>query len=509
MNLLEAVAANALPDSPALQTGATVLSYNQLFELVEQARLALLAADVTAGDRIGVLLPNGAAHVVAILAIGAVDAIAVPSDPRAGAERLARITEETAPRLTLCEPGAVAATGSASIGVSLGRDPTDSIDLRFTPTSDSGEPPESTRPSLPTSTADNAVIRFTSGSTGRPKGVVLDRDQLVATARLVSELFGLTASHRELVVTPISHSGGWQRVAGTLIGGGCVVFPDEPFSVPGMLEDALTFEATGFFAPPPVIRLLLASGARAARGLAACRTIEVGSASLSGAELAALLELVPEARVFFHYGLTECSRALVLDARAHPSKLDTVGLPAPGVEIDIRGDGGQSLSPGEVGEVFLRGPQRIRSYWQRPDLDASRLTDGWLATGDYGRLDADGFLNLLGRRDDRIESAGYSFFPAEVEAELGSVDGVREYLVAGVPDPRGILGDVPWAFVVPAEAGKFDARAFAKHAQAKLPAYMVPRKVIAVPELPLTASGKPDRRAAVERHSDAAGGGNN
>lgn len=499
MNLFEAVAEHARSDRPALCTGPRVLDYGGLLSLVEQTSRALVAAGVEPGARLVVLLPNSVEHVVAILAAGVVGAIAVPCDPRAGRVRLARVIAETSPHLCLLPPGAEPQTDSDTLQFE--------IDLAartacFTPAS-VGRAERSARRTVETC---EAVIRFTSGSTGRPKGVVLEHEQLVATARMVSQLFGLEGDHRELVVTPISHSGGWQRVAATLVGGGCVVLPEEPFSLPVMLDDIDVLDVHGFFAPPPVIRLLLAAGPRAADALADCRSIEVGSAALSASELAGLLQLVPAARVFVHYGLTECSRALVLDARAHPAKLDTVGRPAPGVDVEVRDEEGRRLTADSTGQVFLRGPQLGRRYFGRPDLDAERFVEGWLATGDYGRLDSQGFLEFLGRRDDRIESAGYSFFPAEVEAELGPVDGVEQYFIAGVPDPREILGEIPWAFVVPSEPEHFSPRSFAQQAQRKLPGYMVPRKVVALPELPLTASGKPDRRSAVETHALAGDG---
>lgn len=494
MNLLEAVAEHARPDRPALCTGPQILDYAGLLSLVEQTRRALVNAGVEPGARVVVLLPNSVEHVVAILAAGEVGAIAVPCDPHVGRVRLARVIEETSPHLCLLPPGAAPRTDIDSLQFE--------IDLaaqaaRFTATSAARSEPRSPV----TAGTREAVIRFTSGSTGRPKGVVLEHEQLVTTARLISQLFGLDGEHRELIITPISHSGGWQRVAATLVGGGCVVLPQQPFSLPVMLDDIELFDVHGFFAPPPVIRLLLAAGSRAADALGGCRSIEVGSAPLGATELAGLLQLVPAARVFIHYGLTECSRALILDARGHPTKLDTVGQPAPGVDVEIRDDDSRPLGPGSTGQVFLRGPQRSHRYWRRPELDAERFIEGWLATGDYGSVDSQGFLQILGRRDDRIESAGYSFFPAEIEAELGPVEGVEQYFIAGVPDPRDLLGEIPWAFVVPSEPKHFSPRAFAQQAQRMLPGYMVPRKVIALPELPLTASGKLDRRSAVEAHA--------
>src|SRR5207249_3489535 len=112
-------------------------------------------------------------------------------------------------------------------------------------------------------------------------------------------------------------------------------------------------------------------------------------------------------------------------------------------------ESGQSLPIGQPGQIFLRGPQQTEGYFGLPELNRERFQDGWVITGDYGFLDAEGFLTLRGRRDDLITSAGFHFFPAEVETELGPVPGVLEYLVAGIRDPSGILEQLPWAFVVP------------------------------------------------------------
>ena len=481
MTLFEAIAAQADHRRPALHEGDARVDYGTLVDLVEQTARDLRAAGVGAGERVVLLLPNGIEHVVAFLAASAAGATVVPCDPAAGAERLARVIEETSPRLCLLPPRAAAPEGAP-----VQRFAIDAAQRRpqlSSPVREAAAHP-----------AAAALVRFTSGSTGRPKGVVLESEPQLWTARLLCSEFGLDADHRELIVAPMFHSGGWQRVAATLVGGGCVVIAQQPVSLPALLDDVVALEVAGFFATPPLVRVLLAAGDKAARALAACRTLEIGSAALGAHELAQFLELVPGARVFVHYGLTECSRALILDARAHPDKLDTVGRPARGVELAIRTDEG---CPDDAsGQVFLRGPQLARSYWRRPDLDAECFVDGWLATRDYGRVDADGFLTLHGRRDDRINSGGYSFFPAEAEAELGPVDGVAQYLIAGVPDPRGMLGEIPWAFVVPVEPAPFSPRNFAAQARRKLPAYMVPRKVVVLDALPLTSSGKPDRRAA-------------
>jgi fatty-acyl-CoA synthase len=188
---------------------------------------------------------------------------------------------------------------------------------------------------------------------------------------------------------------------------------------------------------------------------------------------------------------------VVLDARRDPDRIATVGRPGRGVEVSIRDDQGRPVAQGSVGQVLLRGPQLCSGYYGRPELDAERFVDGWLATGDYASEDPDGFLTLLGRRDDMVTCGGHHFFPAEAETDLGPVDGVVDYVFVGVPDPVGLLGEVPWAFVLPADRGCFEPQAFLRRARERLPPHMRPRKIVVVSELARTLSGKPDRRKTV------------
>jgi len=193
--------------------------------------------------------------------------------------------------------------------------------------------------------------------------------------------------------------------------------------------------------------------------------------------------------VLWQYGLTECSRALILDARARPDKLHTVGCPTPGVEVMIADPDGAARATGESGEILLDAPQRARRYWNRPDMDRERFHGRWLRTGDIGRIDDEGFVTYLGRQDDMINCGGLSYFPAEVERELGPVPGVAEYIIAGVPDPRGVMEHVPWAFVVPETADSWTPGGFARAARDRLPPHMVPRNIVRLPSMPLIASG--------------------
>jgi acyl-CoA synthetase (AMP-forming)/AMP-acid ligase II len=494
--LFDQLVTNGRGEHCALQQGALKLSYAELLGLVETTGAQLLASGVEPSDRVLLMFPNSVELVIAALAVGGIAAVAVPVDWQTPAERLGYVIGQTTPSLCLVDE---AAPDVPAVEVLKLRISADDGTPRFTPAR-----PASNAARPPVLAEQAAFIRFTSGSTGNPKGVVLNHAQQLWTACTLSRVFDLGEDHRELLLVSMALSGGWQRVAATLVGGGCVVIAEGPLSVQGMLEQFEAQRATGFFTPPPLLRMLLASRPQGVRSaLAGCRSIEIGSAAVSAAELQQLMTLLPGARVFLHYGLTECSRAVILDTRQYPHKLDTAGRPAPGVTISIRDESNQALGQDQAGQIFVRGPQLAEAYWRQPELSAERFSGGWLATGDYGSVDADGFVRLLGRRDDMINCGGRSFFPAEVEQALGTPDGVEQVLVAGVPDPRGVLQEVPWAFVVPTDAAGWTPEALLASARRGLPSHMVPRRVVAVSALPLTASGKPDRRRAVELYGPA------
>ncbi len=479
---------------PALQAAALSLTYVELIELVEETAAQLRTAGVAPGDRVLIMLANGAEHIIAVLAVNAVGAVAVPLDSADGKTRLTDVIKQTAPHF--CITGEHFDTAADIQTISLGIDTaTTSVVCTLHGAPSVAEQVTAQQPPI-------AFIRFTSGSTGKAKGTTLDQVQQLWIARTLSECFGLDAGHRELVLVSMALSGGWQRVAATLYSGGCVIIGEKPLSVGDLLEMVAASGTTGFFMPPPLVRMLLAGPAdRVQAALQQCRTIEIGSAALMADELQAFISRVPQARVFVHYGLTECSRAVILDAVSHPDKLATVGRPAPGVEIKIVDADSRTLTAGQNGQILVRGPQLTRGYWQQPELDRERLIAGWLATGDYGCTDEDGFLTLLGRHDDLINCGGHCYFPDEVEQTLGTPDDIEQYLVAGVTDPRGILQQVPWAFVVPVNSEAWSPAEFLALARRRLPAHMVPRRVVAVPRLPLTVSGKPDRGETVKLYA--------
>ncbi len=460
------------PGRPALAIDGDTITYAALADAVERFAALLRAQGVGRGARVLVCLPNGPQAIVALLGTIAANATGVPVDAGDAIQiddfmRIAGATHRVE----------TDASGALVVRAHAGLDP--------------GEP-----------AADAiALIRFSSGYSGRPKGICLTQPQMLHMAQTLRSAARLDGDHRELVITPVAYSGAWQRVAATLAAGGCIAFAQPgALTVRGLLEDIQASRATGFFATPSLLRILLAApAAQVASGLAGCRSVEFGSASLAAAELQAFLDLC-HARVLVHYGLSECSRATLLDARAHPDKLHTVGRAAPGVQIAFADGGGLPSPHLREGEILLRAPHLTTGYWRADRLNAERFVDGWLRTRDLGAMDDDGFVVHHGRTDDVINCGGRSLYPAESERLLGRIEGVREYVIAGVDDPRGLYGQVPWAFVQPVDATGYQASAFMRVARQRLPAVRRPRRVVLVDELPRTRSGKVDRLRTARLH---------
>ena len=292
----------------------------------------------------------------------------------------------------------------------------------------------------------------------------------------------------------------------TLLAGGLLVFPSSIFSIPTLLDDMTTFKISGFFSTPPLIRMLLkTSSSRVKRNQQSLKSIEIASAPLSESDIQSLLDLFPGCNVYFQYGLTECSRALILDSRKYSNKLHTVGLPTNGVKICIADEQDKPLKPGQEGRILLQAYQLAKSYWGKEETYRKYFRNQWFSTGDMGLIDSDGFLILRGRQDDMINCGGNSYFPADVEMEVGDPWGLADFIVVGVPDPQNILTQIPWIFVVPKLGDNWDDNKFKSHLHQVLPPFMVPRNIVVIPEIPVTESGKPSRKKVLDLygpHSD-------
>jgi len=281
-----------------------------------------------------------------------------------------------------------------------------------------------------------------------------------------------------------------------MLAGGTIVL------VPGLTFPQLTIRAlqdhsaTGLACVPTGICLLAAKYEESLAGLASqLKYMEMGSAPLAVRDKKKLCRLLPDTRLCMHYGLTEASRSTFLEFHADRNHLDSVGKPSPGVEIRIFSQSEPSVSVEQVGLIHVRAATVMQGYW-KDEKRTKKVLDrdsGWLNSGDLGYIDASGYVYLAGRADDQINTGGVKILPEDVERYANEFNGVKECGCIGIPDPDGLLGEVPLLFVVsgsaPLDQGELSS--FLR----KCSGLEMPKVVIrSIDELPRTESGKLLRR---------------
>jgi acyl-CoA synthetase (AMP-forming)/AMP-acid ligase II len=254
------------------------------------------------------------------------------------------------------------------------------------------------------------------------------------------------------------------------------------------------YRVTGLAGVPTIFATLLQMAPFKGLDLSSLRYITNTAAAFPPAHIRQLLELFPQARIFSMYGLTECTRVSYLDPARLEDKISSVGKAMPNSEVYIVDEQGRRVGPGVVGELVVRGANVMRGYWGKPQETAQRLRDGdipgetVLYAGDLFRMDDEGFLYFVGRKDDIFKCKGEKISPKEIENVLYELEAVAEAAVIGVED--SIDGTAIKAFVVPRDGSTLTEQAVRQHCRANLETYMVPKYVEICRSLPKTESGK-------------------
>jgi len=477
---------------PCIYVENDYLSYENINNICSTLSNELLSLNISKGDRVILLIKNSPEYIITFLTLLKLGIIAVPVDHNSSQDRINYLIENTNAKIILYK-----IDNKIEYEISI---PKYEIKLDFLEKEifldNKKLPQKNDQINIEVTEEDPAVIMFSSGYTGRPKGIILKHRNLLQSAINVSSVMNFEEKHKELVINPMCHSGGWQRIPATLIVNGNIHIYDGLLSIAGVINDIKKYEITGFFSTPPILRALLnIKKDTVSEDVQSIKILEIGSASFSEVEIKNLQKIFKNANIFIHYGLTESSRSFILDTNKYPNKLKTVGKEAPTVKSQIVDENFNFLQKNNSGQIIIKGNQTTENYWNLHGEE--KFKDGWLLTGDYGLIDDDGFLTYLGRKDDMINFGGFHFFPDEVEKELGPIEGVKKYTISGVNDLKGIMGQVPAIFIVPDEKDNWNQKNFIINVKKKLPSHMIPRHIIQVPDLPLTSSGKVDRKQTV------------
>lgn len=339
---------------------------------------------------------------------------------------------------------------------------------------------------------DAADIMFTSGTTGNPKGVILTHANIYSSASNINRFIRNESTDVELLALPICHSFGLGRLRCNILTGATVVLHNGFANIKSVFNSFEKYSVTGFGMVPAVWAYIKRfSGNRIARYASQIKYIEIGSAALPVEDKQMLCDLFPTTRICMHYGLTEASRAAFMEFHENAADLSTIGRSVvPEVDIRIINEQGEESAPGEDGEICVKGNMVTRSYYL-PQDNADSFLNGYFRTGDWGKKSADGKIYLVARKKELINVGGKKVSPVEIEDALEKT-GVQESMCVAIPDPDGILGEVPKALLVKGTFTK-SLDLIKSELSTLLEAYKMPRVYEIVDSIPKTASGKKQR----------------
>jgi len=337
-------------------------------------------------------------------------------------------------------------------------------------------------------------IMFTSGTTGRSKGAMSAHRQALAVARAWAECGGLTTVDRYLVVNPFFHTFGYKAGILACLVSGATLVPQAVFDAERAMALIEAERITVLPGAPTIYQTILDHPARASRDLSSLRLAVTGAAVVPVALIERMRRELTFDTVLTAYGLTEAVVATMCRPGDDPDTVaHTSGRAAAGFEVRVAGGDGRALGPGEPGEILLRGPNVMLRYLDDPAATRAAVdADGWLHTGDIGRLDPRGYLTITDRLKDMYICGGFNVYPAEVEQALARLDGVAESAVIGIPDAR--LGEVGKAYVVIRPGRALSEAEVLAFCRARLANYKVPRVVEFRADLPRNPAGKPLKR---------------
>jgi len=344
---------------------------------------------------------------------------------------------------------------------------------------------------------DLAAIVYTSATTGAAKGVMCTHFNMVSASRSIIQYLDNQEQDVLLNVLPLSFGYGLYQILTSCMFGGTVVL-ERSFLYPHVTLTRIAEEkVTGLPLVPSFAAMILRMDDVGGYDLSTLRYISSAGAALPIGHLRRLRRLAPQARVFNMYGLTECVRVSYLTGAELDDHPTSVGRPMPNCEVRIVDDNGNDVAAEEIGELLVRGTNVMQGYWGDPEMSVNAFRPAgypasrWLHSGDYFRMDTEGRLYFLGRKDDMIKTRGERVSPREVEDVICEMEDVAEAAVIGVPDD--ILGQAIKAFVVSRAKG-LDKKAVLRHCAQRLEPVMVPKHVELVTVIPKTGRGKIDRR---------------
>ena len=487
-------AMDARPEGDAVRDAHGAWSYQRVGELSHAVARRLAASGVGPGDRVIVQLPNRRETVPIVYGISRLGAVFVPLHPEMKAFHLRSVLQDAEPTLVI--GGGEAMRDVATV---LVRDLDDFWPEVEELVGQSTHEPVAHEPAAHEPAArepvkvlpsDVAILIYTSGSTAAPKGVICPHAQVTFAASAINAVLGYEPDDVVFCRLPMSFDYGLYQIFLAALGGAELVLAEDgsDLTLLGQISDA---GATVVPVVPSLGGMIATLARRATGSVSKVRMFTNTGAALPEATIRSLRACAPGARVVRMYGITECKRVTIMEPELDRDRPGAVGRPLPGTRVEILDGAGRPLPAGETGEIVVAGPNVMAGYWRDPELTARAYRrdpvtgEVRLHTGDYGRLDQDGYLYFEGRRDDMFKRRGTRMSTTEIEAAAMDVPGVRAAVVLPPADGRDLVVFVE-ADLTPSSV--------LNALKLRLEPAKVPAACHVLPRFPLTLNGKNERK---------------
>jgi acyl-CoA synthetase (AMP-forming)/AMP-acid ligase II len=487
-------------------TQAALLFEGRRFTFAEQAarifRLAnaLLGNGLKKQERVAVLARNCSEYIEIFGACEIAGFVAINLNVRLSDAELATICRDSQPSAMICSKDFLAQARALAaqlscirLRIAIGSEDADTLSYEHLVSESSADEPTATA-----GPSDIAYLMYTSGTTGEPKGVMISHAAMVEATRMLSHEAGVSSTDKALIVMPLFHLGGKiEQMNFNLMGAEVVL--KAAFDAEDILDTIEKERVTAAHFAPAMIQRLLDVLETKPYDVSTLRCVHYASAPMPGPLLRRALDRMGPVFVQV-YGMTECLIGTILKSHEHlvsspegERRLRSAGQPLLGNEVKIVREDGTACHTGEIGEILFRSPTIMSGYWNKPELTAEAIRDGWIHTQDLGFVDGSKFVYVVDRKRDMIISGGENIYSWEVEEALRAHPDVADVAVIAVPDE--VWGESVKACVQMRPGRSASELELIDYTRSKIASYKKPRSIDFVQSLPRLFNGKIDKKA--------------
>ncbi|MGN7477481.1 class I adenylate-forming enzyme family protein [Solibacillus silvestris] len=488
MNISNLLARHArkYPDQAAVISLGQETTYKQLDEQVNITANALCASGIAKGDKVGIFMPNVKEFVVLYFAIQRIGGVVVPINAKFVAREIEYVLNHSDANAIFAHELIFDQASSISFDGLKVKTGAASLHWQSFEQFQAAATDEAALCDL--TEDDDSTLLYTSGTTGNPKGVLLTNRNVLAVSHMIAIEMEVKPESRLLIMMPLTHSAPLNLFLATAILVGATAVLTPTFTPDLLIDTVQTYKTTHFFGAPVAYLLTASSPHIANADLSSMKWWVYGGAPLSEKEVLYIQKQFNTENLVCVYGLTEAGPSgSILHAADHPQKAGSIGNRAPfGTELRVINHLNEDVAQGEIGEIILFGEGNMKEYYKNPEETKNIFIDGWVRSGDLGRIDEEGYIYIVDRKKDVIISGGVNIYPKEIEDQLLQHEAIFEAAVFGVPHPE--WGEtVKAVYSAKASVSEEEIRNFLCE---KLAAFKVPKIYEQVEALPRNASGK-------------------